>query len=161
MLPIVRALRHGRDPVEPARRRLADRAGTARAARHRARAGRAHRRPATTCRCPENQRKLDAVEQLAQLAEEAGHHADRAGARVRAPPSRRSRRRSSARARWSSSKASSARPTSSSRDDVLDRIDEIVPPGVNLNPADAGWHNPDFGAGGATALDLHRPPDSQ
>ncbi len=24
--------------------------------------------------------------------------------------------------------------------DVLDRIDEIVPPGVNLNPADAGWH---------------------
>ncbi len=27
-------------------------------------------------------------------------------------------------------------------DDVLDRIDEIVPPGVNLNPADAGWQNP-------------------
>jgi aryl-alcohol dehydrogenase-like predicted oxidoreductase len=27
-------------------------------------------------------------------------------------------------------------------DDVLDRIDEIVPPGVNLNPADAGWTNP-------------------
>jgi aryl-alcohol dehydrogenase-like predicted oxidoreductase len=26
--------------------------------------------------------------------------------------------------------------------DVLDRIDEIVPPGVNLNPADAGWDNP-------------------
>ena len=24
-------------------------------------------------------------------------------------------------------------------DDVLDRIDQIVPPGVNLNPADAGW----------------------
>ena len=23
--------------------------------------------------------------------------------------------------------------------DVLDRIDEIVPPGTNLNPADAGW----------------------
>ena len=27
-------------------------------------------------------------------------------------------------------------------DDVLDRIDEIVPPGVNLNHADAGWANP-------------------
>jgi aryl-alcohol dehydrogenase-like predicted oxidoreductase len=27
-------------------------------------------------------------------------------------------------------------------DQVLDRIDEIVPPGVNLNPADGGWSNP-------------------
>jgi aryl-alcohol dehydrogenase-like predicted oxidoreductase len=27
-------------------------------------------------------------------------------------------------------------------DDVLDRIDEIVAPGINLNPADAGWTNP-------------------
>jgi aryl-alcohol dehydrogenase-like predicted oxidoreductase len=27
-------------------------------------------------------------------------------------------------------------------DDVLDRIDEIVPPGVNLSPADGGWGNP-------------------
>jgi aryl-alcohol dehydrogenase-like predicted oxidoreductase len=27
-------------------------------------------------------------------------------------------------------------------DDVLDRIDAIVPPGVNLNPEDAGWQNP-------------------
>jgi aryl-alcohol dehydrogenase-like predicted oxidoreductase len=27
-------------------------------------------------------------------------------------------------------------------DDVLDQIDEIVPPGVNLNPADGGWQNP-------------------
>ena len=27
-------------------------------------------------------------------------------------------------------------------DDVLDRIDQIVPPGVTLNPADAGWHPP-------------------
>ena len=27
-------------------------------------------------------------------------------------------------------------------DDVLDRIDEIVPPGTNVNPADAGWPNP-------------------
>jgi aryl-alcohol dehydrogenase-like predicted oxidoreductase len=27
-------------------------------------------------------------------------------------------------------------------DDVLDRIDEIVAPGVNINPADAGYVNP-------------------
>ena len=27
-------------------------------------------------------------------------------------------------------------------DDLLDQIDEIVPPGTNLNPADAGWDNP-------------------
>jgi aryl-alcohol dehydrogenase-like predicted oxidoreductase len=27
-------------------------------------------------------------------------------------------------------------------DDVLDRIDHIVPPGQNLNPADAGWQDP-------------------
>jgi hypothetical protein len=25
---------------------------------------------------------------------------------------------------------------------LLDRIDEIVPPGTNLNPADGGWVNP-------------------
>jgi len=29
-------------------------------------------------------------------------------------------------------------------DEVLDRIDEIVPPGVNVNPADTGWDNPDL-----------------
>jgi aryl-alcohol dehydrogenase-like predicted oxidoreductase len=27
-------------------------------------------------------------------------------------------------------------------DEVLDRIDEIIPPGVTLNPGDAGWANP-------------------
>ena len=27
-------------------------------------------------------------------------------------------------------------------DDVLDRIDEIVPPGANLHPLDAGWQPP-------------------
>jgi hypothetical protein len=26
--------------------------------------------------------------------------------------------------------------------DVLDRIDEIVPPGTNVNPVDGGWSNP-------------------
>ena len=27
-------------------------------------------------------------------------------------------------------------------DDVLDRIDQVVPPGLTLNPADAGWQPP-------------------
>jgi aryl-alcohol dehydrogenase-like predicted oxidoreductase len=31
-------------------------------------------------------------------------------------------------------------------DEVLDRIDEIVPPGINLNPADGGWGNPALAA---------------
>jgi aryl-alcohol dehydrogenase-like predicted oxidoreductase len=30
--------------------------------------------------------------------------------------------------------------------EMLDRIDEIVPPGVNVNPADAGYQNPDLQA---------------
>ena len=29
-------------------------------------------------------------------------------------------------------------------DAILDRIDEIVPPGVNVNPGDSGWQNPDL-----------------
>jgi hypothetical protein len=29
-------------------------------------------------------------------------------------------------------------------EDVLDRIDEIVPPGVNVNPTDGGWANPEL-----------------
>lgn len=27
-------------------------------------------------------------------------------------------------------------------DDILDRIDEIVTPGTNINPADGGWQSP-------------------
>ena len=32
-------------------------------------------------------------------------------------------------------------------DAVLDRIDEIVPPGLNLNPGDGGWQNPALAPG--------------
>ena len=32
-------------------------------------------------------------------------------------------------------------------DEILDRIDEIVPPGTNVNPADTGWQNPALEAG--------------
>ena len=90
---------------------------------------------------PENQRKLDAAERLAQLAEEAGltlielaiafvlrHPA------VTAPiigP------------RTMEQLESQLPALDVSLDDeLLDRIDEIVPPGTNLNPADAGWTPP-------------------
>jgi aryl-alcohol dehydrogenase-like predicted oxidoreductase len=29
---------------------------------------------------------------------------------------------------------------------ILDRIDEIVPPGMTINPTDAGWSNPALAA---------------
>ena len=29
-------------------------------------------------------------------------------------------------------------------DELLDKIDEIVKPGVNVNPADQGWQNPEL-----------------
>ena len=32
-------------------------------------------------------------------------------------------------------------------DELLDRIDEIVPSGVNVNPAHAGWQNPALSPG--------------
>jgi len=31
-------------------------------------------------------------------------------------------------------------------DDVLDRIDALVPPGTNVNAADAGWEPPSLSA---------------
>ena len=42
-------------------------------------------------------------------------------------------------------------------DDVLDRIDEIVPPGTNVNPADTGWDSPDLEAVGPPPLIPSRP----
>ena len=90
---------------------------------------------------PENQRKLDIVEQLATLAQEAGltlielalafvlrHPA------VTAPiigPRTMEHLESQI-------GATDIKLT----DDVLDRIDELVPPGTNLNTFDAGWTPP-------------------
>ena len=63
---------------------------------------------------PANQRKLDAADELAQLADEAGHDAHPARDRLRRSTIPPSPPRSSARARWSTSRASSPRPTSCS-----------------------------------------------
>ena len=100
---------------------------------------------------PENQRKLEAVEQLAAVADDAGLSLiELAIAFV--VNHRRSPRRSSGRARWSSSTASSPPPTSRSTPRSLDRIDEIVKPGVNLNPADTSYGEQVLAAGSAAAV---------
>ncbi|HSD78005.1 MAG TPA: aldo/keto reductase [Solirubrobacteraceae bacterium] len=90
---------------------------------------------------PANQRKLDAVEQLAQVAEEAGmtliqlalafvmnHPAVTAA--IIGPRT------------MEHLESQLAVLEVRLDDDVLDRIDEIVPPGVNVNPSDGGWPNP-------------------
>ncbi|MFL5868126.1 MAG: aldo/keto reductase, partial [Thermoleophilaceae bacterium] len=90
---------------------------------------------------PANQRKLDAADALARLAEEAGltlielalafvirHPAVTAA--IIGPRTM--------------EHLESQMPAADAQlsDELLDRIDEIVPPGTNLNPADAGWQNP-------------------
>ena len=60
---------------------------------------------------PGNQRKLEAADALAQLAEQARDHPDRDGARLRHPPPCGDGGRSSGRGRWSSSSHSYLRPT--------------------------------------------------
>ncbi|MDQ3934020.1 MAG: aldo/keto reductase [Actinomycetota bacterium] len=90
---------------------------------------------------PGNQRKLEACDALADLAEEAGltviHMANAFILRhpaITAPiigPRTMEHLESYLGA-----------PEVTLTDDVLDRIDEIVPPGVDLNPPDVGWDNP-------------------
>ena len=88
-----------------------------------------------------NQRKLDAAEQLAQLADDAGiplvqlaiafvirHPAITAA--IIGP-------RTMDHLESQLTAADTQLPA-----DVLDRIDQIVPPGVTLNPADNGWVSP-------------------
>jgi aryl-alcohol dehydrogenase-like predicted oxidoreductase len=107
-------------PTSPARQRLADRYDLS---------------------LPENQRKLDAAEQLAQLADEAGIPLVQLAIA------------------WAANHPAVTAPIIGPRtmeqlegqlpaadlaldQALLDRIDEIVPPGTNLNPADGGWQNP-------------------
>jgi aryl-alcohol dehydrogenase-like predicted oxidoreductase len=90
---------------------------------------------------PENQRKLEAADALARLAEDAGMTlVEMAIAFVIRHPA---------------VTAAIIGPRTLDHledqlkaleveltDDLLDRIDEIVPPGVNVNPADIAWQNP-------------------
>jgi aryl-alcohol dehydrogenase-like predicted oxidoreductase len=88
-----------------------------------------------------NQRKLEAADALAQLAEEAGMSLiEMALAFVLSHPAV----SAAIIGPRTMEQLESQLPAADRRlpDDVLDRIDEIVPPGVTLNPVDRGWQNP-------------------
>jgi aryl-alcohol dehydrogenase-like predicted oxidoreductase len=90
---------------------------------------------------PANQRKLDAAEALAQLADEAGLTLiEMALAFVLRHPAVTAAIIGPRTMEHLESQLGGADVELSA--DVLDRIDEIVPPGVNVNPTDIGWENP-------------------
>jgi aryl-alcohol dehydrogenase-like predicted oxidoreductase len=90
---------------------------------------------------PENQRKLDAADALAQLADEAGITLiELALAFVLRHPAISAAIIGPRTMEHLESQLTAADVELSA--DVLDRVDEIVPPGVNLNPTDAGYQNP-------------------
>jgi aryl-alcohol dehydrogenase-like predicted oxidoreductase len=90
---------------------------------------------------PANQRKLDAAEQLAQLADEAGMSLiELAIAFVLNHPAVTAAIIGPRTMEQLHSQLPAADVVLDEA--LLDRIDEIVPPGTNLNPADGGWQSP-------------------
>jgi aryl-alcohol dehydrogenase-like predicted oxidoreductase len=90
---------------------------------------------------PANQRKLEAADAFAALAEEAGMPLiEMAIAFVIRHPAVTSAIIGPRTMQHLESQLPAAEVSLSG--EVLDRIDEIVPPGVNVNPADGGWDNP-------------------
>jgi aryl-alcohol dehydrogenase-like predicted oxidoreductase len=90
---------------------------------------------------PGNQQKLDVVDQLAQLAEKAGISLIHlAIAFVLRHPAVSSAIIGPRTMQHLESQLGAADVVLD--DEILDRIDEIVPPGTNLNAADAGWQPP-------------------
>src|ERR671915_763502 len=93
---------------------------------------------------PANQRKLDAADALAQLAEEAGMTLiELALAFVIRHPAVTSAIIGPRTMEHLESQLTAVDVELS--DDVLDRIDEIVPPGTNVNPTETGYDNPALG----------------
>jgi aryl-alcohol dehydrogenase-like predicted oxidoreductase len=90
---------------------------------------------------PGNQAKLEAADALAKLAEESGLTLiEMALAFVIRHPAVTSAIIGPRTMEQLESQLTAADVTLS--DDVLDRIDEIVPPGTNVNPNEIGWANP-------------------
>jgi aryl-alcohol dehydrogenase-like predicted oxidoreductase len=90
---------------------------------------------------PENQRKLEAAGQLGELADKAGITLiEMAIAFVLRHPAITSAIIGPRTMEHLESQLTAADIELS--DHVLDRIDEIVPPGITLNPADNGWVSP-------------------
>jgi aryl-alcohol dehydrogenase-like predicted oxidoreductase len=107
-------------PMSPARQRLANRFDLS---------------------LPENQRKLEAVEQLSELADEAGLSLiELAIAFVLRHPAVTAAIIGPRTMEHLESQLTAADIELS--DEVLDQIDKIVAPGVSLNPADNGWPSP-------------------
>jgi aryl-alcohol dehydrogenase-like predicted oxidoreductase len=92
---------------------------------------------------PANQRKLEAAELLAQLAEETGisliHLSIAFVIRHPAVTAAIIGPRTMEHLESQLGAADADLPA-----EVLDRIDEIVPPGTTINPTDEGWQNPDL-----------------
>jgi len=103
---------------------------------------RAHMLPARfDMSLPGNQRKLEAADALARLAEEAGLTLiELAIAFVVRHPAVTAAIIGPRTIEHLESQLTAADVALS--DEILDRIDAIVPPGVNMNPADGGWPNP-------------------
>ncbi len=92
---------------------------------------------------PVNQRKLEAADALAKLADEAGITLiEMAIAFVINHPAVTSAIIGPRTMEHLESQLTAADVTLTA--DVLDRIDEIVPPGSNVNPDDDGWRGPDL-----------------
>ncbi len=92
---------------------------------------------------PANQRKLEAADALAKLADEAGMTLiEMAIAFVINHPAVTSAIIGPRTMDHLESQLTAADVTLTA--DVLDRIDEIVPPGSNVNPDDEGWRGPDI-----------------
>ena len=92
---------------------------------------------------PENQRKLDAADALGKLADEAGMTLiEMALAFVIRHPAVTAAIIGPRTIEHLESQLTAAEVELS--DELLDRVDEIVPPGVNVNPADQGWQNPEL-----------------
>ena len=90
---------------------------------------------------PENQRKLEAADALGQLADEVGISLiEMALAFVIRHPAVTAAIIGPRTMEHLESQLPAAEIELS--DEVLDRIDEIVPPGINVNPQDQGWTNP-------------------
>jgi len=90
---------------------------------------------------PYNQRKLDAVEELAQLAEQTGLTLIQlAIAFAASHPAITSPLIGPRTMEQLETQLAAADVVLSA--DVLDRIDEIVPPGITINPADSSFTNP-------------------
>ena len=90
---------------------------------------------------PENQRKLEAADALGQLADEVGISLiEMALAFVIRHPAVTAAIIGPRTMEHLESQLPATEIELS--DEVLDRIDEIVPPGINVNPQDQGWTNP-------------------